>query len=601
MPFLPDGEHYESHQYLGNRKPVSTNNFPLSPLLYGLSATNLNYAWPSNAIWPRIGLGTNIYKYSCEFLLPETLTVTPVYGSGFTLATNAIIIPAYGSTGAVVQVTESGSVSNSMHACLYEITSDSRPDKQYFVASYDIGTQYAGTLYWFSSRPAEMQVGDQISLSFGAVGRISEIATISAHGGISCNTNLFVFNKIDDSPYFSGSPRMLTVTATGPGSGILEIDLSGVANRIAIPVAFTNSSLAVSASKIAVPFSGSDFLGVTASALTNIVLHTNKSIKTNDLNDAKSVLQAMTRSICVLPYSAIECSSTGILCLASWSTNRNDAGMGISTAEVFPSVGDLFVNATAAFLFPSNGVPWGSAFAQIDLSAHKWGWSATVDGYSQVQEDADYYSLSYCRKLTDCRLPYPCRAACASNYVSHVSIYAVGYSQKFNYQPGIPALGQNLDTTGYSLSGNIGLPAESGLGFGVLSYPAKRPEFADAPGSGITETNAYFYNTGYGVTQFSSLRLSLVSEFDNPTGTNTFNFGGSLVWSSGHENSYDYEWTAPYGSGTENTYDREIAYNGQIDILAWVVVVDWNWKHLNETNPFEPAAYTPEWLSTNTP
>ena len=37
-----------------------------------------------------------------------------------------------------------------------------------------------------------------------------------------------------------------------------------------------------------------------------------------------------------------------------------------------------------------------------------------------------------------------------------------------------------------------------------------------------------------------------------------------------------------------------------VNILCFLVWVEWNWSHMNPITPFVPTAHTPEWITSNT-
>jgi hypothetical protein len=186
-----------------------------------------------------------------------------------------------------------------------------------------------------------------------------------------------------------------------------------------------------------------------------------------------------------------------------------------------------------------------------------------------------------------CHLDYPSDYALTNGYVKRISVFAQLY--------------RKFDT---------GAGSGQGISYGddIVSYSGANPNeyhdvtlglpgtcvFCDIPtyeGS-VTITTNHFTSFVVGKSWTNS-RLWLLGDFINPTSTPYFDLS-TEAFSIPSDKGIRLEYSNPYtGTSYQTGLDFEILVHG------FVVVVDWNWKHLNDASPYDPAPFTPIWVTNN--
>lgn len=347
---------------------------------------------------------------------------------------------------------------------------------------------------------------------------------------------------------------------------------------------------------------------VTLNANADNVPDTIQNIRTNNLNEAKAVLSSMNRSMWVGGYELLETQTvSNFVSLAenSFSTNVSLSGS-VSLSDVPALNTDDWLSDNWGFAFSvTNSEPAADMLFNVSVSAagDRSGLFNDWDGGDDdVLGSVDYTFAANLQtvKRCGCRLPYPSDYACASGYVSRVTVYALARSYCAPLEPEF----DEVTTNAYAVtaSGDLGWPGSwSGVTYGAL-------DAASAPGSfsgtnALTTSGCYDYiDAG----QTDTRVLSLVATFDNPSARPTFDIGVDaldVLQAELNDARTKVESSETLGGGGTRYEVGEIDLRAARHVLKlthFVVIVDWNWKHLNDSARFAPDAHTPEWITSNT-
>ena len=120
----------------------------------------------------------------------------------------------------------------------------------------------------------------------------------------------------------------------------------------------------------------------------------------------------------------------------------------------------------------------------------------------------------------------------------------------------------------------------------------------------LTPAGHAYYGMGFDLT-FTPRVMSLIATVDNPSTRPVFELGAETLalvqeqmndYNTKIESSHAYDlMTSRRVAEREGREIRHVLY-----VTHFVVIVDWNWKHLNGAAPFVPNAFTPGWITSNT-
>lgn len=336
-----------------------------------------------------------------------------------------------------------------------------------------------------------------------------------------------------------------------------------------------------------------------------------KHVTTQNLNEARSVLSAMTRTMWVGDArDMLEITDNACFAWRShtyFKTNYYD-----TVTPALDMDGWLSDNWSVSFE-AEESLPMSLYVDLFYISVSASGLrGVTLDDYPGGDDDL-ICSLEYMfdanahvRKLTGCRLPYPSEYACASGYVSRVSIYALAVSDSLVLSPvfGWGASEDPADIDSITASGNLGWPDRwSGTLYGVLD--AASAFRGPAMSNELTPAGYAVYGTLMTSALYPPRVMSLIATVDNPSTRPVFELGAETLalvqeqmndYSTKIESSHEYELMTE--SRVSEREGREITH--MLYVTHFVVIVDWNWKHLNDAAPFVPDAFTPGWITSNT-
>lgn len=332
----------------------------------------------------------------------------------------------------------------------------------------------------------------------------------------------------------------------------------------------------------------------------------NKVITTNRLNEARAVMGAMTRTaVWFDPYQMTYSNAVTTVATVHYASNDVWQANG-GTPGVSNMIGAASVCETRSVI---TNHTWDDSYGwhglyDADIAGTLYEWhNASSPAYEKDETDVDYIILS--RKFTGCRFPYPCDMAFASGYVARVSVYAVGTCRTPQieapmYFEGVPMPDDpGTDFTRYSTY--PGVTNYESLTYGILSCVSEH---------GLPSSPFLFDQTHVeradGANAQAAYRAALVFQSSaNPTTRPSFTLGtGDIAYPSLGDiatvgvDEYDHNHTDPADYQWRRT--TQVTFAHQIDVLDFIVVVDWNWKHLNPVNPFEPDTFKPAWMGTNT-
>jgi hypothetical protein len=341
---------------------------------------------------------------------------------------------------------------------------------------------------------------------------------------------------------------------------------------------------------------------------TDDYLRVNMSISTQKLNEAKTVLQTMTRSMWIGDYNQATVSTcklwtayvSNVTNLSVDVTQEGEASAPPDVSEAFFASGlsDLNASWTDGGLSSFSGTLL-SLEIECDHNLTEFFWEYFDDDdhtdwnrYLNYTGNADSYALQ------GCRLPYPSEYACASGYVGKVTIFGV-------FAPDIypnPVHYANVyhgysNSTYYADGANAVFDADT---YGVCNYLSPLP----------VASESLDFSIGNGVYMQaidclpSEIVLSKIAEFDNPTTRPVFDLGISSPTINSTLATIHY-WTSVVEGreGIDRTTDKsewwQKGKRQRLRLLKFVVVVDWKWKHLNDANPYDPTPFTPIWVTNN--
>jgi len=574
LTYMPLGTNY-----------VSSNNYPISPICYGIQATNLSTAWEHGNIWTRAGLGTNVYKLGCELLQPEILSIKLLGGGGFTV-TNTVTMPYLIGTVSVTTPLYCTATNTSIFmGALYEIDSNLRSDRGYFTALAN-PSSFTGKPIGFDGafRPT-MNYGQSNTVyvypttAWGVSGDVGTM-TLKAYGGISISPDKLVYtNGVTGELSFK-------ISAVDHFSGLYTIDWQGKTHSFPIPVVSSNffSTVNVSAND------GNSVNETISCVESQLIVRTNQSIKTNDLNQAKTMLENLQSTISIYDYSALSVSN----CVNYYGDNSTFANgvRVLSNPDIqmsaYNTAGISGMSVTA-----SNSCAWDGSLFSINATAYA---TKTLTDYYYGSPYWDWYKSfegHFNSKVVMGSLPYPSAMACASGYVSKVTVYVVAYADipaQVDYHNYFDRWNPDFPYT-FETDFTVKQPSDyESLKFGLINYLCTVPSFITS----YTESRIDNYQ-GQGL---NKIRISKVFEIENPTSIPVFTLGSSAPVIPTDKSDYLY-WNYQCPKSVDNVYG--ISYENwymtlvdTIKIKQFIVVTDFKFNFYG-SGETQPTIYTPAW------
>lgn len=602
--------------------------FPLGSLVFPYTtSTNLTAEWDHGNWWDRIGNGTNVYKYGCEKwhgTEGEELLITLVGGIGHVLLANSLTISPADTTFHPVGVRNVAVTANAIFSSLYRVDAENR--KSVYFAVTDEST-FPVIQLTLSATKLEVDAGGDTTFTVRPKSEIfsQRIMTFSAVGGVSVSPSAAIFTTNNWE-----TPVTITVAASemedhGDSAALVDIGYGTEHNFLAVKI--NNGGMATKGIKTSAQVydvykaqSVNAQIGL-ADEATNIYITARHIITTNSLNEARNVLTNMTRTMCILPYSSLAFTNA----TRHWPSGRVDwEAIGDEDAIIpipdipLDELEDEILSIAASFTNQETVVSFGDPNRWrgdlIDVSLRMN--AAEEVSFRYVYDPEDWYDHTY-YSLSDwshmfanayvlhgASLPYPSRYACESGYVSRVSIYAAIFPMTGNE----PLTGFNFglgEADEIDASGSVHKPEDlNGYGLGLTDHLCPFPSIPGFDDS-VSANKASQYTLDTDTPGVKEIRLTLLGSWDNPTSVPVFDVGTTnIVFPADcfrrQMTEVTYLSASNYAS-FETILTRYRSYfSAWLCVSHFIVVVDWNWKHMNPSAPFVPVPHTPEWILANT-
>lgn len=339
--------------------------------------------------------------------------------------------------------------------------------------------------------------------------------------------------------------------------------------------------------------------------VTNSVFITPSVYTTNELHQIRGLLTNLNKTVSFLKPKDLKFEE-GVKYLYSLSTNINDDVNWKAytedevleninaTLEVEPETNIITYSGSMI----SNTPFWsGGRLSNINIGGFLQGLWAQHDPLGGTDYDA-YYDLQSCTlsvnsnientRLKDCYFDYPSEMAFTNDYIKNIAIYArikCSYAKRI-----IPDDGEGF-TSVYDQS----QPKfyESVLK-GVVPDVLRLPPLVLPPNK---KDNFYSLDNKM-MLYYEENKLVLLATAETPSEFPLFDLGISKIAdfeeTELQKTSTEYEYKE--GGTFEQRYSFTKEHRNEIQILEFILVTEWNWKHLNKYNiPFEPQLNTPEW------
>jgi len=317
---------------------------------------------------------------------------------------------------------------------------------------------------------------------------------------------------------------------------------------------------------------------------TNIWYEVDSVISSNDYTDLKTQLSAMTRTITVCDYDAVDISNT---VKYSYSISTNffiegnwqlfDAQDGVD--YINGDLDDVVVTTNVSF--------WTGKLSWLDIDAVVGG------NYFAIteNEDATMYTDSTIANMyfmQGCSFDYPSDYAFESNYVSRIQIFAVATSSLADRI-------WNIETPGWARTQDPTQPDfyETNLKDTISDVL----NIADITLPPNTINNEYVVSSSG---EYSEIKLVRLLDVENPTNRPYFNMGTNVlndfVLSEFQKEQGDYS-KAPSGFPLlrDLGFRINLKHDNVVTVVKFAIITDYYWKHLNDDNPYLPQTNNPSW------
>lgn len=569
-------------------------------------ATNALFGTYNNW-WQEIGISSNYYKYGCEHwrgLDGQEVDISLVAGSGFSNAVDTVVV-AYPGVDGDVSLISTSTNSSEMRAAVFKLSSDGRDDA--WIAVSDGGD--AANIV-ISAKTVTIEEGGSATITIHPGSDIGTVETIKCtyYGeGIYYtslgwgNPGLIAWGGYNPA---WNVPRSITIY-TEPdadsvdGAAVMRFERSsqpGVYQWMAIEIVDDEAGtpdIDVADVMQHVSKGGEVSYGFEISPATNYVMVTDKRMRTNNLTEAKAVLERLRRSVVFFDYDDIDFDEV-IRQRVSGSTNifvEGDTSV-YGSYDLSDALGLYNALAVQSASVTTNA-SWGGSFLSVTaaLSVDDDSNDDFDYGSSEANASADINSYT----VKGCTVDYPSEWAIATGLVARVRVYLCVSTVLANRASRPPYWGVDV----VSFSGYSHQPwFYEGFSYGSSVYTdlcSRNDGGSGFPANGL-ETPAYSFGSG-----FASYKVVKIADVVDPDEVVEFDIGGGVE-------DYDFEF-----SGRSDFESFELVYQEDDDghILAGVafydhgnswrvervmVVVDWSWDHLNPDTPFVPTINTPAWV-----
>lgn len=312
-----------------------------------------------------------------------------------------------------------------------------------------------------------------------------------------------------------------------------------------------------------------------------------------DFNDVKNVYDNLNRTITFIDPSAIQCLA---------GTRRRyhvDEELEDSTYATYGEAELITeINKGLDAVHSSSSVAadsWDGQLLNIDIDSQVWNsrsrWDPDEDDIWTTigeQSNLDAYGDWYITEFDSAHLDYPSDYAYSEGYVKKVHIYAIVTASACS-RKGIlggwdhPYTTYTLDQSQPDFYENI----LKGVIPSVLELPdITLPDNSSIERHVVKEDASLFYN---------EIKCVKLTEVVNPTTAPTFDLGLTVIADmllaemQKHKEDYEKKTTTEW----DETDITRVWHENIIQVRDFVVIVEWNWDHLNPDKQFTPVLNTP--------
>lgn len=352
-----------------------------------------------------------------------------------------------------------------------------------------------------------------------------------------------------------------------------------------------DSSLSATPVLSSVSKRGSAAVTVAVTASTNIFMVTDQRVLTNNLVEAKAAFDSLRRTMVVFNPDAIayeERLRTRYLHSHSeFATEAKKYGFSDASGHHAggPYTDDVIIN---------QGAYDARDLAQINVHIDV----GDVDGdvpSSQYNYSHDYIT----HQLSGCYLPYPSGFAFESNYVARVRIYlCLAGSLCVRFGTNNPDSWVGDDNLISAVLHNNQPWFYEAYTYGVWEKLCSRNDgFTYIAPNQIGHPKYNWSTNQRDVNNLAGLRLFLVVDEEAPTERPSFDIGSAIFDYNLMLSKADFQaQEITYKIGDSTYFNGYYDHNNRVWIAKVVVIVDWNWRHCNPDQPFEPDENIPEWM-----
>jgi len=586
--------------------------------------------------WTANGLGTDVYSWWCENTDGDddnsyTISRFGSYGGAMTIAPDTISTPYNVELDAETTVTATSSSRGDASAMMFEVVPDfTSVDHVYFVA----GNAYNILGLLTAVTPRKFTVAEGGSTTAGVTVRqprltdtdvyYEVIVTAESTGNITASfTGTWGYGNPNHDNW--NTVKNFNVTSPVDGNTIDDVGIIrthfrrrkdsdpgfvGWSHYSYFPAAEIDAEgpkghLAVSTTILDVPWLGSSDITITDdfTNTTPVTAWVDKRAMVTNLYQAQIVLESFERSVGVFKPNII---TYGSRVRNQYSDDGTTHGDETDFADTEAFWDALVVNATAdspTSTTNTGGSFNGSLYAfdyRADYERDTWtdtgGGSGDTTFYSGYL-DVDTYSYQNCTSI------YPSAWAYTNGYVKKVQLFLLAASSPV---PAAPTLTLGAFTDGTFTENyvhNEEPDAWDDVTCGIVGTLASHStNFVEGSGYVVDGfKDRYSLSLGSLHNPIDQWNLTLLAEVTDPTAPPVFNMGTNLVVDAGYANATEVSGQMAYAHGTDpvvtgTQYNIRTQMDHDIRGDRVVIVVTWNFEHMNKDTPFEiTETNSPAW------
>lgn len=555
----------------------SSDNTPFASKFYPdapISPTSI-YS-PSGNWWTYRGFGEEAYKLWPEFITGYDSTIVTVSAeqSGFSIDESVFEFKVGSEEYQSFSVSNSTTDYTELRSSLIKATSPGKDDVYAVASDYiDSGLNLDIT---FSNQSLSIPAGDSSTITLTLKTNphkttIAHFTTIGSDIGLGGTALYFLSTSWD-------TPKTMTVYAnnrTGPSAGIINIVYEG--KTYMIPVRITDTAtndIILSPTLLPVNKGSSSNMQVYIEAQEDDKHEHgwDKRLHTKTYENIRDILKKLNRTVTWVDPS--ECL-VDTLRKNTWSSSGSEDDL--TSAQLWAQA---YTDATNDTDVTTTDDEFNPVLYESNTVTDRDSLTTTPPGETVVSGN---FSLSVSSaENTGITLPYPSATALDSGLITGVSIYAVSRG----LVPDSPDESVISPATKTATVSNNGMDAYDDIDFSLVTLSTHE----ETLNLNFDATNRYTI-PGDANEAISEYTLELMA-----SGTTLadlkFNLGTSILINPGFSNStsVQYDYHAEFSNGTVQDRVWQDNYIDQkIEILGFLVVVDWGWDHFPETGTFSPT------------